>query len=204
VSLIAWAITDPEVEMMKIANQQPRRFKWPLLMTVATLAVAAAAGAVVVSPASAITSGYNFYGFSATCTTNYNVSGQRIAGTISMTQPSVQTNLAQVVVSWQPVLERYYPGYGWYTDVNGPELRGYAGRYASALPTTSFNINVTGVYYRVRAYVRWYWNGQVFDGYWVNADGHTSVSEVDRVSEYGWGLIALYQEAVSSGSYCKM
>jgi hypothetical protein len=96
-----------------------------------------------------------------------------------------------MVISWQPILFRYFNG-TWNREVAAPELKGtFNGLYSDLPASAGFVINLPA-YYRVAVIYRWYsngtvtqvdykWSGEHFQTYtkWF-ADGSFQVWQGDR------------------------
>jgi hypothetical protein len=138
-----------------------------LIGLIAAIAAPAASGAA------------NPYMHSATqvaCTTYVYPNHTIARRTITVSRPTLTSPyLPTMNVSWQPVLYRYYDGYGWSVIAQGPQLWGSTA--FGQMPAQEFSgwtVADGNVWYHVNVVYRWYWNGSVYHTETDNTSTHVN------------------------------
>ncbi|MDX6400654.1 MAG: hypothetical protein QOF27_1260 [Gaiellaceae bacterium] len=126
--------------------------------------------------ANAATNPYMHTATQVNCTT-YVYPNRTIAKrSVTVSRPTLTSPyLPTMTVSWQPLLYRYYPGYGWYLIGTGPELWGSTA--FGQMPAQEFNgwdVSTGNVWYHVNVVYRWYWSGGVYHTETDSASTHVN------------------------------
>jgi hypothetical protein len=151
------------------------RAKRVLVCAATALALTVGFGLATPADAQALPNGYWDVKSSANCTMWMDQYNRIYKRTIVPDTPGMGAPVANMTISWQPILFRLYNG-TWHREVVGPELKGYFNGLYSVLPASAgFTLNLAGATWRVAVFFRWYWNGGVYqtDYQWAGAHYQT-------------------------------